>query len=174
MPGTDISARASITLYEQTQSTAGASISYLDTSGNPGEESQTQHASVTLETTADAINSDVATVFVAPPAGAPVYFTNTRSFYAGASLEGKCVKLIGVLRLIGNVNYIDDGGVLLNVDEVTGRKIRTPTPVGLRCDLLTSLPAVGTRVLVEGVCRRETSGSLTLLPLANSAVAQVR
>jgi hypothetical protein len=174
LPGEDISARADITFREQTQANAGASIAYTDPTGNPGEESHGELASVALETTVQGATSNRVTSFVAPDAGAPIYFTNTRSFYRGASLEGKCVKLIGRFCVNGASYQLDDGAVLPGVDPATGRKIGIPCPVILRTDLLTSLPQNQDRVIVQGVCRRENDGKLVLLPLSDSAIAQVR
>ncbi len=173
MPGQDICARAEITYCEQTQAHAGASIAYTDPSGNPGEESPGEVASVSLETTTG-VECEAVTSFVEPDETAHIYFTVTRSFIGGASLEGKCVKLLGRFRTINNVHYLDDGAVRLEQDPVTGKLRGIPCPVILRTDLLTMLPAQNDRIVVQGVCRRETDGTLDLLPLANSAIAQVR
>ena len=173
-PGQDINARADIAFCEQRLVNTSASMSYVDPTGNPGEESPSAPASVQLETTSQAVTSNTVTTFVAPNPGAPVYFTVSRSFYVGASLAGKCVKVLGRFRAIGAAYYVDDGGVLVNIDPVTGRRIKTHTPVPLRVDLLSSLPRDGDTVIIQGVCRRESCGSLSLLPLADSAIAQVR
>ena len=174
LPGQDISARADITFSEQTQAHAAASITYTDPTGNPVEGSPGELASVALETTVQGAVSDPVTSFVAPNAGAPIYFTNTRSFYRGASLEGKCVKLLGRFCVNGASYQLNDGANLITIDPATGLKIGTPCPVTLRTDLLTSLPRNQDRVIVQGVCRRESDGTLTLLPLADSAITQVR
>jgi hypothetical protein len=173
LPGQDISARAEITFSQKTQAHAGATIAYTDPTGNPGEESPGEPASVDLETTSG-VECAAVTSFVLPDESAHVYFTNTRSFYLGASLEGKCVKLLGRFRTANNVHYLDDGAVLLEQDPLTGQEKGIPCPVILRTDLLTSLPADNDRIVIQGVCRRETNGSLALLPLSNSAIDRVR
>lgn len=174
LPGQDISARADITFSEQTQAHAAASITYTDPTGNPVEEPPSEPASVVLETTVVGAVSDPVTSFVAPNPGAPIYFTNTRSFYWGASLEGKCVKLLGRFCVNGASYQLNDGASLIIVDTATGLKIGSSCPVTLRTDLLTSLPKNQDRVIVQGVCRRENDGTLTLLPLADSGITQVR
>ena len=173
LPGQDISARADITFTEQTQAYTAASITYTDPTGNPVEESRAELVSVVLETTALGAVSDPVTSFVAPNPGAPIYFTNTRSFYRGASLEGKCVKLLGRFCVNGASYQLDDGANLITVDTATGLKIGSSCPVTLRTDLLTNLPNNQDRVIVQGVCRRESDGTLALLPLSNSAITQV-
>ncbi len=174
LPGTQIRAGASITFFEQTQASTSASVSYVDPSGNSVEESPAESAVVALESTADTIESDKVTAFVAPDSNAPIYFTNTRSFFQGASLEGKCVKIFGRFCKNDASYYINDGAVLINIDPATGHNIGVPTPVLLRTDLLTSLPKDQDTVIVQGVCLREDDGSLSLLPLYDSAITVVQ
>ena len=174
MPGQDINARANVTFCEQTQINTGACISYIDTAGNPGQESPSAPASVLVEGSGASVASGPAVTFVAPDPGARIYFTSTRSFYRGASLVGKCVKLMGRFRTVGGTYYLNDGGVFLALDPITGVKTKTPTPVALRVDLLSSLPREGDTVTIQGVCRREADGSPSLLPLSDSAIARIR
>lgn len=173
LPGQDISARAEITFSEQRTASAAACVVYVDHCGSLVEESPSEPASVILETTSST-TSEAVTSFVVPDPDAPVYFTNTRSFIQGASLEGKCVKLLGRFRIINNVHYLDDGAVRVEKDPVTGKTVGIPCPVLLRTDLLTSLPANDERITIQGVCRRERNGELTLLPLSNSAIVTLR
>jgi hypothetical protein len=174
MPGQDIDARSDVTFCEPRLVNTSASMTYVDPAGNRGEESPSAPASVELETSVDGVTSNTVTTFVAPDSGARVYFTVSRSFCVGASLAGKCVKVVGRFRAIGGAYYVDDGGALLGIDPATGLKIASPTLVPLRVDLLSSLPRDGDRVIVEGVCRQESCGLLSLLPLADSAIAQVQ
>ena len=63
--------------------------------------------------------------------------------------------------------------VLVDIDPVTGRRIRVYTPVALRIDLLQSPLIDGDFVIIQGVCRREDDGSPTLLPLSDSAIVPI-
>jgi len=173
LPGEEICARAEITFSTRKTASVAASVTYVDPCSNAVEESPSEPATVVLETTSGAA-SEAVTSFVAPDPGAPVYFTNTRSFIQGASLEGKCVKLLGRFRTINGAHYLDDGAVRVEKDPITGKTIGIPCPVLLRTDLLMYLPVDGERVIVQGVCRLERGGQPALLPLTNSAIVPVR
>lgn len=170
-PGQDISARATVVWLGQKQLSAGATVSYIDPSGNLNRETADQLAHVQAETSLSPMTTSPAVSFVAPPAGAPVYFTAARSFYSGANLAGKCVKLLGRIHTIDGIRYIDDGSSLLSIDQSTGGRVAVPTPVRLRTDLLASPPADGALVTIQGVCRQENDGSLSLLPLSDASVS---
>lgn len=173
LPGQEICARAEITFSMQKTASATASVIYVDSSSGAVKESPSGQASVFLETTSGAASKTVSS-FVAPDPNAPVYFTNTRAFIQGASLEGKCVKLVGRFRTINNSCYLDDGAVRVEKDPRTGKTIGIPCPVLLRTDLLRFLPADGERVIIQGVCRREHGGEPALLILKDSAIIPTR
>lgn len=173
-PGQDISSCASVVWCEQTQLSSGASVSYVDPSGNPVEESSDANASVQAETSLSPIIAGPATSFVAPPTSAAVYFALSRSLYSGASMVGKCVKLVGRVRTIDGALYLDDGATLVSTDPASGRAAATPTLIPVHQDLLTTAPADGTLVTIQGVCRLESNGYPSLLPLSDSAIAEVQ
>lgn len=173
-PGQDIMAYASFAYSRQTLLNTHASISYTDTSGNPGQESPGAPASVQVETSVAPIAAGPATSFVAPNPGAPVYFTVARSFVTGPSLTGKCVKLAGRIRVMNGAYYLDEGSVLLTINPATGRKVGVPTQVLLRTDLLTDIPLIGSFVIIQGVCRQEPDGKPSLLPLSSAALVRLQ
>jgi hypothetical protein len=109
-----------------------------------------------------------------PNSGSPVYFTVARSFVTGPSLAGKCVKLAGRIRVIDGVYYLDDGSVLLTINPANGRRTGIPSRVPLRTDLLTNIPVIGSFVTVQGVCRQEPDGKLSLLPLSSAALIRLQ
>ena len=97
-----------------------------------------------------------------------------RSFVQGPSLAGKCVKLAGCIRVINGAYYLDDGSALLKINPTTGRRTGVPTRVPLRTDLLTDIPAIGSFVTIQGVCRQEPDGKLSLLPLSSAALVRLQ
>lgn len=122
----------------------------------PGEEIQV-NAAVSYDNQSDSqqIVSNTAVTFVVPDDSAPTYFTIGRSFYYGASLAGKKVKMAGRISVLNDVYSIADGSI----------------SVPLRTDLLISQPSVdGTLVTVFGVCRIEDNGQLSLLLLDDTAI----
>lgn len=174
MPGQDLNASASITYCQITQLDAEASITYLDSAGNLVEESPSTQTTVFVETSLPEATDGPVTTFVKPDTDARVFFTVARSFYMGASLAGQYVKVQGRIRIIGGTCYVDDGSVKLSIDSATGRKIGSPLRVPLRTDLLTSTPLDGEPVIIQGVCRREDDGQLSLLPLSDSAINRLQ
>lgn len=174
LPGQDINSSASITWCAQTQLSTAADVSYMDATGATIEQSADQPACVEVETTVSPVISQPARSFVAPDTNAPIYFTISRSFYSGASLQGKSVKLVGRLRTIDGVQYLDDGAKVTLSDSTTGRKTTFSSQVPVLHDLLTAVPADGGLVIVQGVCRIEPDGSPSLLPFGDSAISAVQ
>lgn len=174
IPGQDITSRASITWCEQAQLSTAASVSYVDADGTIVDQASAQPASVQAEITTPPITSNPAKSFVAPASNAPVYFTLSRSLYSGASLVGQNVKLVGKVRTVGGVQYIDDGAAIVTSDPATGKNTTVSSMVPIRSDLLTNALADGALVAVQGVCRIETDGRPALLPLSDSAVTAIQ
>lgn len=171
LPGQDITARVTVESCHDTQLNVGANLTYMDPQGNPVEQSPETPVTVTVETSSPTVEAGPAVSFIAPADSSPVYFTVARSFYMGASLAGKRVKLAGRISLINSIYYVDDGSTLLSIDPVTGRRKASALLVPVRTDLLTGMPQTGTPTVIQGVCRLESDGRLSLLPLSDISVA---
>lgn len=168
LPGQDITARASVAYCVQSDVSASACVVFTDQT-NAAQQSDSEPSTATVETSVAPVYAGPATAFVAPDPMAPLYFTTTNSFYAGASLVGKQVKLAGHLRYLNGTPYIDDGGTTAGADGVS-----TPSGVPLRTDLVSSLPQDGTLVTVQGIVRLETNGQPALLPLSDAGIIAVQ
>lgn len=167
LPGQDIHARASVAYYVQSQVNASACIDFVDTL-NAAAQSASQPSTAVIESSATPVTGGPATAFVAPDANTPLYATCTSSLYMGASLVGKQVKLAGRFSLVNGTAFLDDGG------SVVGPDGSVVNGVALRTDLISSLPADGSFVTIQGVVRVESNGQLTLLPLADTSIARVQ
>lgn len=174
LPGQHISAHASVSYCSQSEINASACVDFVDQI-NAATQSASPPSTAIVETSEAPVSAGPAIVFVAPDSTAPLYFTSTRSFYSGPSLVGKRIKLAGRLDLINGVAYIDDGGTIAVLDPSRpGVITRLPVCVALRTDLISSLPADGSLITVQGVVRMESNGQPTLLPLANSGIIRVQ
>lgn len=174
LPGQDINTQAIMTCQQLTQLNTGTNVTYLDSAGNPTQESEDTAATVYVETSLPSATTGTATTFIEPDADAPVYFTLVRSLYMGASLAGKCVKIAGKIHWIDSICYLDDGSAQMTKNPSTGRIIRDSLRVPVRTDLLTSIPSDGDFVTIQGVCRKESDNQISLLPMLDSAVRHIQ
>jgi hypothetical protein len=173
-PGQDINSCAKVAYSTQTLLSATANVSYIDTTGTPTQALPTAPTSVRVETSMAPITAGPAITFVAPNPGSRVYFVVGRSFHLGLSLAGQSVKLAGRIRAMSGAYYLDDGSALLAVNPATGRLVATPVRVLVRSDLLAGPMADGSFVTITGVCRKEPSGELSMLPLSDAALVRLQ
>jgi len=163
MPGQDIVSCANIITSLEMQLETYATLNFSDSLGNPAPQVQSLPVDVTVDTQSQPITSQTVTTFVEPDANAPVYFTTARSLYCGASLVGKVVKLAGTVHILNGVPFISDGSMLFNSTQAG------PLQVPVRVDMLTQIPADGSFVTLQAVCRQESNSQISLLPFDDSA-----
>lgn len=174
LPGQDIKASVTASYCVQSEVAATASVDFLDHVDAPVQ-STSQPTVALIERTEPLASAGPAVVFVAPEPADPVYYTTTSSLFSGPSLAGKRVKLAGRIWAHNGVVYLDDGGSVAIKDASAPSGLTyAPASVAIRPELITSMPAPGAVVVIQGVVRYEDNGQPALLPFTDSCMKTIQ